>query len=148
VSGPGVIREATEADLDEVRTLFREYQVELATPVCFLSYEQELATLPGSYDPILISPGAACVALRALTPDIGEMKRLYVRPSHRGIGLGRRLTQSIIEIARGKGFRALRLDTLPQLTTAIAMYRSMGFHDIERYYDAPAVEALFLELHL
>ncbi len=143
-----MIRPATAADLDEVRTLFREYQAELDVDLCFQSFNEELATLPGKYDPILIVPGAACVALRPLAPEIGEMKRLYVRPSHRGTGLGRKLTEAIIDAARRKGYRMLRLDTLPQLTTAIAMYRTMGFRKIDKYNDNPIPGVHFLELTL
>jgi putative acetyltransferase len=143
-----VIRPATADDLDEVRTLFRDYQSELGVDLCFQSFNEELATLPGNYDPILIVPGAACAALRPLSVETGEMKRLYVRPSHRGQGLGRRLTEAIIHAARAKGYRSLRLDTLPQLTTAIAMYRAMGFREIPKYNDNPIPGVHFLELTL
>jgi GNAT superfamily N-acetyltransferase len=143
-----VIRHATAADLDEVRALFREYQAELDTPLCFQTFEHELATLPGAYDPILIVPDAACVALRPLSPDVGEMKRLYVRPEHRGTGLGRRLTEAVIGVACAKGYRRLRLDTLPKLTTALAMYRNMGFREIARYNDNPVPGVVYLELTL
>jgi len=143
-----VIREATAADLDEVRTLFREYQAELDAEICFQSFNEELASLASFYAPILLSPGAGCVALRALSPEIGEMKRLYVRPVHRGTGLGRALTEAVIQSARAKGYRKLRLDTLPQLTTAIAMYRTMGFCEIPKYNKNPYPGVHYMELQL
>jgi putative acetyltransferase len=162
-----VIRPATPQDLEEVRTLFREYAASLNTPICFQGFERELAELPGSYHPILVAscdtaraafpPPArcgmafrlsACVALRPLSPTIGEMKRLYVRPEYRGQGLGRQLTEAIIEAARRQGFQTLRLDTLPHLHEAIALYRQLGFHDIAPYNDNPAPGVLFLELPL
>ena len=143
-----MIREASAADLDEVRTFFREYHAELDIDLCFQGFNQELASLPGKYDPILICPGQGCVALRPLSRDVAEAKRLYVRPSCRGTGLGRRLADAIVEAARTKGYRSVRLDSLPQMAAAIAMYRRMGFREIEPYYDNPVPGALFLELVL
>ena len=87
--------------------------------------------------------------MRKIGDGIGEMKRLYVRPAFRGQGLGRVLTETIIEAAREQDYDRLRLDTLPgKMDQAIAMYRSLGFKDIERYYNNPYEDAAFMELSL
>jgi len=137
--------------------LFTEYAAWLGVNLCFQNFEKELAELPGQYVP----PGgrlwlaveneqvAGCVALRQIGEGTGEMKRLYVRPEFRGRGLGRTLTEAIIEAAREIGYQRLRLDTLPgKMDQAIAMYRSLGFKDIEKYYDNPYNSAAYMELTL
>lgn len=144
-------------DIDEARTLFTEYAAWLGVNLCFQNFEKELAELPGEYVPptgrlflaIENDEVAGCVALRKIGEDTGEMKRLYVRPEFRGQGLGRTLTESIIEAAREVGYRRLRLDTLPgKMDQAIATYRSLGFKDIEKYYDNPYDTAAYMELIL
>lgn len=144
------------ADMDTVRTLFREYQAGLGVSLCFQDFETELAELPGKYvDPsgcllLATSDGRAAgvVALRALDGGICEMKRLYVRPAARGRGLGRKLAVSVVDEARKRGHRAMRLDTLPQLAAAIELYRSLGFVEIGNYCDNPIPGARFFELVL
>jgi ribosomal protein S18 acetylase RimI-like enzyme len=146
------IQAASIDQMDAVRVLFREYQQSLDVDLCFQSFEEELVGLPGKYVVILLAGEpdkfAGCVALRPLENDIAEMKRLYVRPKYRGEGLGRALAEAIIAEARSRGYKALRLDTLPQMRKAIALYRAMGFHDIEPYYLNPVCGSLFLELTL
>jgi GNAT superfamily N-acetyltransferase len=142
----------SEIDFAAARQLFREYQQSLRADVCFPSFEAELANLPAGYLVILIAwdpTGAAgCVALRRQDADSLEMKRLFVRPAHRGQGLGRRLVEAAIGAARGGGQRHLRLDTLPGMAEAIALYRSMGFEPIRRYNTNPDPGALFFQLDL
>jgi ribosomal protein S18 acetylase RimI-like enzyme len=144
------------ADMDTVRTLFREYQAGLGVSLCFQDFETELAGLPGKYaDPsgcLLLAEAdgkaAGTVALRDLGDGICEMKRLYVRPAARGLGLGRKLAASVVDEARKRGYRAMRLDTLPQLEAAIGLYASMGFAEIGNYCDNPIPGARFFELAL
>ena len=77
------------------------------------------------------------MALRRFAAEIGEMKRMYVRPAFRGTGLGRELAERLIAEARGAGYKLLRLDSLPRMERAIAMYRGLGFCEIPRYSDNP-----------
>ena len=139
--------------MDEVRNLFREYAASLSVDLCFQNFAQELAGLPGTYDPILVScvTGfglSGCIALRPLTGGVAEMKRLYVRPQHRGKGIGSQLVEAIIQAAVDRHYQAIRLDTLPEMQPAIALYRRMGFQEIAQYCDNPVPGALYLELKL
>ncbi len=158
MGAPFTLRAAQAADLDDVRTLFREYEAWLDYNLCFQGFEQELASLPGRYAP---PPGrlyvaeangalAGCIALRAIAPGTCEMKRLYVREAARGLGLGRALATRLVEDARAIGYRAMRLDTLrvPKMAAANRLYESMGFVDIPAYYDNPLPEVRFMELDL
>ncbi|MDQ2921102.1 MAG: GNAT family N-acetyltransferase [Acidobacteriota bacterium] len=147
----------SDGEVQQVRRLFEEYAGWLGFNLCFQNFDKELAQLPGDYAPpngrLLLAVEndqvAGCVALRKIGEGIGEMKRLYVRPEFRGKGLGRTLTETIIEAARDLSYQRLRLDTLPgRMDQAIAMYRSLGFIDIERYYNNPYEDAAFMELIL
>jgi putative acetyltransferase len=144
-------------DVQQARGLFEEYAAWLGFSLCFQNFDKELAQLPGDYAPpngrlflaVENEQVAGCVALRKIGKGIGEMKRLYVRPEFRGKGLGRLLTETIIKRAREAGYQRLRLDTLPgRMDQAIAMYRSLGFKDIERYYNNPYEDAAYMELTL
>jgi len=134
----------TPGQLAEVRAMFVEYGdllLERHAGVCMGSFQEETDGLPGAYAPpagaLLIAErrGAAigCVGLRPLAPGCGEMKRLYVRPQARGTGAGRELVQAVLDVARLRGMDRVRLDTLPHMTEAIALYRSFGFRQIEEY---------------
>jgi putative acetyltransferase len=147
-----IIRPATLADLEEIRTMLREYAAWLEVDLCFQNFEQELAALPGEYAPprgrLLIAESAGCVALRRIDDEICEMKRLYVRPEHRGSGLGKRLVLSIISEARAIGYRRMRLDTMPKMDRAQGLYAALGFQEIAAYRYNPEPGARFLELQL
>lgn len=153
-----IIRSANNpADIEEVRRLFREYADWLQIDLCFQGFADELSHLPGDYTPpggliLLACEGditGGCVCLRKLVDAVCEMKRLFVRPELRGRGTGRALTEAVIAEAKQIGYERMRLDTLPpKMNGAIALYRSLGFEEIEPYYKNPVLGAIFMELTL
>ncbi len=145
------------AQIEQARGLFLEYAQSLGFSLCFQNFDQELAALPGDYKPpegrLLLasyrSQLAGCVALHRLEQGNCEMKRLYLRPQFRGKGLGRVLAETIIAEGRAMGCRKMRLDTVePVMPNAVAMYRRLGFREIEPYRPNPIGGALYMELDL
>jgi putative acetyltransferase len=125
--------------------------------LCFQNFEQELAGLPGEYalpdGRLLLAEYetrlAGCVALHKWQADICEMKRLYLRSSFRGKGLGRALAEAIIGEARSIGYRRMRLDTIePIMKDAVEMYRKLGFREVAPYRPNPIAGAMYMELNL
>jgi len=148
----------TADDIATVKELFLEYATSLGVSLCFQGFDKELAELPGAYAPpagrLFIArvdgKPAGCVGLRPLDSghDRCEMKRLYLRPICRGLGLGRRLAELIIAEARTIGYRRLVLDTLADMKAARALYADLGFREIPAYYDNPLAGVLYAELDL
>lgn len=143
-------------DLEVARRLFREYAGSLSIGLEFQNFEAELAALPGKYAPpegcLLLAwsgeEAVACAAFRPLEGGACEMKRLYVQPRLRGERLGRRLAETLCDKARAAGYARICLDTLPDMSSAVRLYKDMGFRPTEPYVYNPIPGALFLALDL
>jgi putative acetyltransferase len=144
-------------DLPAVTQLFRAYADSLPIDLGYQGFDGELASLPGKYAPpqgaLLIARDAdgvalGCVAMRPLEAGVCEMKRLYVAPAGRGLGLGKALAAAIIEAARGAGYGEMRLDTLVSMHEAQTLYRALGFAEIGAYYERPIKNTVFMSLKL
>lgn len=151
---------AQPQDIDETRRIFREYADGLGVDLCFQRFDEELAGLPGDYaaprGALLLARVdgklAGCCALRPLDaadyPNAAEMKRLFVRKAFRGLGLGRRLAEAILDAARQAGYACVLLDTLDDMEAARALYGDLGFEDIPPYYHNPIAGAHYLKAEL
>ncbi|MEI2741924.1 MAG: GNAT family N-acetyltransferase [Candidatus Competibacter sp.] len=146
----------TPSHIEDIRNLFEEYAASLDFNLCFQNFSAELAKLPGDYAPpsgcllLAVQGGTAtgCVALRRLEGEIGEMKRLYVRPQFRGLGIGKALTEEVVRRAQKIGYKTIRLDTVNSMVGAQALYKKLGFTDTEPYYFNPLKDVRFMELNL
>ncbi len=148
-SSETIITARAPKDVAVVKELFLEYAAWLGEDLCFQDFEEEMATFPDLYCHLLLARAgdavAGAVGLKDLGGGICEMKRLYVRDGYKGTGLGRRLSERLIEDAAGMGFTHMRLDTLPKLEAAIALYRKLGFREIPPYYYNPIEGVVFFE---
>jgi len=147
-----LIADAGPGDAEALRALFREYADSLGEHGWLDGFAEELTALPGGYEAVLVArvdgEPAGCVALRRLPDGTCELKRLYVRPGARGSGTGRALAEAAVARARTLGYRVIRLDTLPAMASARALYASLGFLPTGRYNDNPIPGVLFFELEL
>ena len=152
-----IVEVKTEPDIAEARGIFREYETWLGMSLCFQSFEEELAELPGKYAPPsgrlylarIDGETVGCIALRSLEEGVCEMKRLYLRESARGKGMGVTLIEKIISDAREIGYTKMRLDTYPpKMGKAVSLYESHGFVRIAPYYNNPHDGVLFMELRI
>ncbi len=151
---------ATPHDFAMLKVVFREYAVGLGIDLSFQGFEEELQHLPGDYaEPRgalqvawLNGEIAGCCALRPLDtvdyPNASEMKRLYVRPAFRRLGLGRQLAERILDKARAAGYDCVLLDTLNNMESARALYQDLNFEDIPPYYFNPVEGAHYLRVKL
>ena len=142
------IRAAGAADAELVRALLHEYAAELGVDLGFQGFDEEVADPLGFYETVLLASDDGCVALRRIDEETCEMKRLYVRASARGTGLGRRLADAVIAHARERGYRRMLLDTLPTMSEARGLYATLGFREIPPYRPNPIVGTTYLELEL
>ena len=143
---------SSPADVEAVKTLFLEYADFLGVSLCFQGFDEEIATFPDAYEVLLLArvdgEAAAAVGLKDLGEGVCEMKRLYARPAYQGLGLGKRLCEILIDEARARKYKLMRLDTLERLETAVGLYRRFGFREIEKYYDNPEEDVIYMELPL
>ena len=147
------LRPATSDDLPRIRQLVREYVAWIALDLAFQEIDAEIDGLPGDYAPprgiLLVAsrsgePPVAMIALRPFDETTAEMKRLYVHPSARGHGLAKALVLRLLDEARALGYQEIRLDTLPMMGDAQALYATLGFVDIAPYYDTPIAGTRFM----
>ena len=146
--------------LDTTRRIFQEYADSLAVPECLTGFDKELKTLPGDYaaprGQLLVAMSGdevlACCALRPLDnvdySNACEIRRLYVRPAYRGLGLGRRLAEAQMDFARMQGYSCMLLDALSDMEAARALYEDLGFEAIPPYYFNPIAGAHYLKAQL
>lgn len=146
--------------IEAVRAIFREYAASLSVDLCFQSFDEELAGLPGDYGPprgtlllaLVDGEVAGCCGLRPLDtadyPNAAEMKRLFVRKAFRGFGLGRQLAEAILDAARRGGYACVLLDTLDDMEAARALYEDLGFREVPPYYHNPIAGAHYLRAEL
>lgn len=156
----------TPGDIHAARSLFLEYADSLNFNLCFQGFQEELASLPGRYAPdagrLLLAKidswPVGCVAMRPLDvtgpgagagePGVCEMKRLYVQPLYRGLGIGRVLAEQVIKAARAQGYRTMRLDTMMTMVEARGLYTALGFVTTAPYNDTPLTNTVYMQLSL
>jgi carbonic anhydrase len=155
-----VIGAGDTVELEQVRQFFRNYAAWLGVDLCFQNFDEEMATLPGRYaapqgrlfyaevDDGGGKRGAGCVGIRPFAEGACELKRLYVDPARRGLGIGRLLALAAIRAARELGYRSILLDTLPAMRIAVKLYRELGFLEAPAYYQTPLEGTQFLALDL
>lgn len=151
-----IINATTASDIAAAQNLFKEYGEDVSRAYCLKGFDQEVSALPGDYAPpegcLLLMRGeesvVGMVAIRRHAEGVAEMKRLYVRPSYIGKGLGRQLAQAAVTRARQVGYRRLRLDTLEHMKAAQALYKRIGFVAIPAYHQDIAPGMVFMELTL
>ena len=150
-----IVEAKTRSQISSAEGLIREYAASLGIDLSFQNFEQEMAEFPGAYArpdgrvPLAIEGGDAVgvVALRRLSGKICEMKRMYVQPEFRGMGIGRMLAKRVIGEAQNIGYSRMRLDTLSRLKEAIFLYDSLGFKKVSPYAVDPQKDAVYMELN-
>ena len=143
-------------DLAVVRQLWLEYWESLGLTMDFQAFGDELLGLPGAYGAeggalllaLSSSEPAGTIAMRRLEGTSGEIKRLYLRQKFRGLGLGRRLLESVIHRATTVSYDFLYADTLPSMMEALSLYQKVGFERVEAYCNTPTPGAIYLKLRL
>lgn len=153
-----LVREGQTEQLEQIRTLFREYEQFLGVSLCFQSFDQELASLPGKYaeeknGALFLAAdsdhnAAGCVAIYQVDDNVCELKRLFVRSEHQGRGLGRKLMEIATSKAIDFGYRTMLLDTLARLEPACQLYRSLGFEETQPYNENPHGDVLYFQKQL
>ncbi len=150
---PNFIAAGTPGEYAIGKKLFQEYIATLKVDIGFQNVPRELSELETRYGPpggvllLAIHAGdyVGCAGVRRLDDNYCELKRMYVKPGNRGLGIGRLLLDQCLVHARGLGYSAIRLDTLPSMQAALRMYREAGFATIDAYYENPHRYVIFME---
>lgn len=144
---------STDADYGQGRLLFKAYVASLGVDLSFQDFEYELEEINIQYN----KPGGAlllamkqhaaigCAGIRQLDAETAELKRMYVQDAYRGLGIGMRLLEDAIAIAREMGYKRMRLDTLQQMTKAQKLYSAFGFYEIPAYRFNPLAGTVYME---
>jgi GNAT superfamily N-acetyltransferase len=151
-----LLQATTPREWDEAQRLVREYAASLNVDLSFQNFDHELQHFTTEYAPptgaFILAEDAdqyvACIGLRQFAEGIGEIKRLYVVPAARGLGLGRLLVERVIVVAREAGYTSLLLDTLPFMKEAQSLYVALGFKPTAPYRYNPVAGSAFLRFDL
>ena len=150
-----IIEEGKELNI--VRDLFREYEKELSEDICFQSFEEELKHPLKKYGPpdgdLLLAYWedeiAGCIALTKMKePGVCEMKRLYVKPPFRKNKIGKLLVEELLNSAKEREYKLMRLDTFLKLQAAVHLYQQFRFKNISAYYNNPLPGVVYMEKEL
>jgi ribosomal protein S18 acetylase RimI-like enzyme len=155
-AAPAFMEASEPPDFAAARELFREYAAQLDIDLCFQGFDAELDQLASMYAPpsgcLILAQGGAgpigCGAIRRFQGDACEMKRLYLRPQARGLGVGRALAELLVSRAKALGYTRMYLDTLVDMRPARKLYSSLGFRQTAPYYVNPLRDVVYMELDL
>jgi ribosomal protein S18 acetylase RimI-like enzyme len=144
---------ASQKDFADGRALFVAYSKSLSIDLGFQDFDQELHNITNQYNKpsgalLLVYQGeqaVACAAVRKLDDTTAELKRMYVDPQFRQNSIGKQLLGRCIEMAISLGYKKIRLDTLPDMLQALALYRAFGFYEIPAYRFNPVPGAVYME---
>lgn len=153
-----IIYRAAETDVDFSlgKSLFRQYAVSLGVDLSFQEFENELQRIDQQYNKpsgaLLLAfyeaDAIGCAGVRKLDEETAELKRMYVQTPYRGLRVGAKLLEQAIEIAKVRGYKKIRLDTLKDMTRAQELYRSFGFYEIPSYRFNPIEGTIYMEKEL
>ncbi|MEO6721351.1 MAG: GNAT family N-acetyltransferase [Ferruginibacter sp.] len=143
-------------EYEAAKQLFTEYATSINIDLDFQQFDKELQTLMTMYGPpsggIILAKQdehfIGCVGIRKINETVGEMKRMYLKPEHQNKGLGKILLGKAFDLARACNYNKIRLDTLNEMVSAIALYKKAGFYEIEPYYFNPIPTAVYFEREL
>jgi len=141
------------SDYEAAGRLFREYSEWLGIDLGFQRFEEELECLRHMYalpeGGIILAKEdghfIACAGVRKIDTESAELKRMYIQPSHRGLGIGKQILQKAMQLAKDCGYIKMKLDTLNTMEPAMELYKSAGFVEIPAYYHNPHSTAVFFE---
>ena len=146
----------TEMDYAAAKLLFEEYAISININLDFQHFDEELEQLKKMYASpvggIILAKQdnkiIGCVAIRKITNEIGELKRMFIKPEHQHKGIGKDLLSEAIQLAKKCNYSILKLDTLNYMLPAITLYKNIGFYETPAYYHNPIETAMYFELVL